>query len=269
MIVLTRDEEANIAACLALLDWADEVILVDSGSADDTIGRARAARPDLQVHVHPFTDFGQQRNWALDCASPRHEWVLFLDADERCTPACAEAIRRAIEKPGDCVGFFLCCRNWFLGRWIRHCTLYPSWQLRLLRAGKVRFVKEGHGQRETSDGPLGYLDEPYDHYPLSKGIADWIARHNRYSTAEVELIEQYCREPLELRAAFARDPIRRRRCLKRILARMGCRAVAQFGYTYVLRGGFLDGMAGLHYCLLRAAHEIHVSAKLAELRKSN
>lgn len=264
VIILTGNEERNIAECVADLDWADDVIVVDSYSTDATLEEARRARPDVRIFQNPFEDFGQQRNWALDETGPRHEWILFLDADERCPPAFAEAIRRTVADPGEKVGFFLCYRNMFLGQWIKRSTFFPSWQLRLLKQGEVRYRKEGHGQRELTDGPLGFIQEPYDHYGFSKGVADWIARHNQYSTDEVELILRLASEPLRLTDLLRRDPVVRRRCLKRIAARIPLRPMTRFLYSYIVRGGFLDGLAGWHYCLLRASHEIHVQAKLVE-----
>lgn len=268
IVILTMNEELNIRACLETVAWADDVVLVDSGSRDRTVELARQARPDVRVLEHPFLDFGDQRNWALDHAELRHDWVLFLDADERCTPACASAIGDAIRGPGDQSGFFLTCRNFFLGRWIKRCTFYPSWQLRLLRKGLVRYRKEGHGQREVTDGPLGYIREPYDHYGFSNGIEHWIARHNKYSTNEVELIQQLRLQPLQLKDLFSADPVARRRGLKRLAARVGCRPLARFLYMYIFRAGFLDGYPGLVFCMLRVAHEIHITAKLAEARAS-
>jgi glycosyltransferase involved in cell wall biosynthesis len=266
-IILTLNEEANIRPCLECLDWIDDLVIVDSGSRDGTLALAAEARKDVRIMSHPFKDFGDQRNWALDFSNPKYEWVLFVDADERITAECSEAIRRAVENPGSCVGFYLSSRSFFLGRWIKHCTLYPSWQLRLLKIGHVRFRKEGHGQREVSEGPLGYVRKPYDHYGFSKGISDWIDRHNVYSGEEVELIERVRSEPLEIKDLFA-GPVERRRCLKRIAARAGCRPFLRFVYMYVIRGGILDGRAGWHFCLLRVAHEIHITAKLAEARRA-
>jgi glycosyltransferase involved in cell wall biosynthesis len=264
VMILTLNESANIEDCLAYLDWADDVIMVDSYSTDDTIERALRVRPDLRVFEHAFRDFGDQRNWALDNTAPRNEWILFLDADERCNEACAASIRSAIRGAHDTVGFHLACRNMFLGRWIRHCTLYPSWQLRLLKAGRVRYRKEGHGQREVTQGEVGYIDQPYDHFGFQKGIADWIERHNHYSTQEIELIMRLRQERLQLGDLLARDPIVRRRCLKRLAARIGFRPWLRFFYIYFVRGGVLDGRAGLQFSLLRLAHEIHIEAKLAE-----
>ena len=266
VIILTHNEEENVAECLRSLAWAEDVIVVDSLSTDRTLDVGVQARPDVRIFSHPFQDFGDQRNWAIDHTAPRHGWILFLDADERCDPACIEAIQAAVRDPGDKIGFYLTCRNWFLGRWIKRCTLYPSWQLRLFKNGTVRFRKEGHGQREVTDRPLGYIRQPYDHYGFSKGVAEWIARHNAYSTNEVELIQRLRREPVQLSRLFARDAVRRRRCLKRLAARVGFRPLFRFLYLYLLRGGFLDGRAGLLFCLLRAAHEIHITVKLAEQR---
>jgi glycosyltransferase involved in cell wall biosynthesis len=263
-VLLTLNEEVNVAACLATLAWVDDVVVVDSGSRDDTVERVLAARPDARVFTHAFKDFGDQRNWALDHAEPRHEWVLFLDADERCTPACAEAIRRALTPDSKVDGYYLTCRNMFLGQWIRRCTFYPSWQLRLLRMGRVRFRKEGHGQREIADGPLGYIREPYDHFGFSKGVEEWVSRHNRYSTNEVELIQRLRAEPLHPEDLVKGDPVVRRRALKRLAARLGFRPLLRFLYMYILRAGFLDGRAGWVFCRLRVAHEIHIEAKLKE-----
>ena len=267
VIILTFDEEANIRSCLETLAWADDIVIVDSGSRDRTLELAKQARPDARVFAHPFADFGDQRNWALDNANSRYEWIFFLDADERCTPECANAICAAIRNPGNSAGFFLTCRNFFLGRWIKHCTFYPSWQLRLLRAGRVRFRKEGHGQREVSEGPLRYIPEPYNHFGFSKGMENWIARHNLYSTNEVELIHRLRLEPVNWADLVSLDPVRRRRGLKHLAARVGCRPLLRFLYMYVFRAGFLDGYPGFVFCMLRVSHEIHITAKLAETRR--
>jgi glycosyltransferase involved in cell wall biosynthesis len=268
VIILTYNEAANIPLCLATVEWADDVIVVDSESTDGTVQIARDVRPDVRAFVHPFRDFGEQRNWALQETAPKHDWVLFLDADERCNSECSAAIREAVKTGGPNVGFYLTYRNFFLGHWIKRCTLYPSWQLRLLKLGEVRFQKEGHGQRELTEGPLGYIHEPYDHYGFSKGIAHWIERHNRYSSDEMELLWRLRHEPLRPLELVRGGPIARRRCVKRIGARVWCRPLVRFLYTYILRRGFLDGHAGLIYCLLRVAHDIHVDTKLAEARFS-
>jgi Glycosyltransferases involved in cell wall biogenesis len=265
VIILTRNEAVNIAACIDSLSVFGEIVIVDSGSTDQTREILRGAYPHIRVLEHPFKDFGQQRNWALDHVKPAHSWILFFDADERCTPAFADAIASAVSEPGGNVGFFLCYRNMFLGQWIKRCTMYPTWQLRLLMAGRVRYQKDGHGQREVIDGRAGYIGVPYDHFGFNKGISEWIARHNEYSTNEVELLESLRGAPLRLFDAFARDRVQRHRALKRLGAHAPLRPVVRFLHLYVIRGGCLDGRAGLLYCGLQFAHELHILAKGSEL----
>lgn len=264
VVILTHNEAVNIVSCVTCLSEFAEIVVVDSGSTDGTLEILGDRFSHIRVLQHSFQDFGQQRNWALDHGNSRHEWILFLDADERCTPACAAAIHAAVVNPEDHVGFFLCYRNMFLGRWIRHCAMYPTWQLRLLKRGHVRYAKAGHGQREVMDGSAGYVSVPYDHYGFSKGIKEWVARHNEYSSNEIELIKELASAPVGLSGLFAGDSVRRHRTLKRLAARAPLRALVVFVYLYFIRRGFLDGRPGLLFCLLRVANELHMMAKLAE-----
>ncbi len=264
VVILTHNEAVNIVPCVEDVRAFAEIIVVDSGSTDGTVEILQNRFPQIRVLRHAFEDFGQQRNWALDHGNPRHEWILFLDADERCTPECAEAIDAAVTNPAGHVGFFMCCRNMFLGRWIKHCTMYPTWQLRLLKQGQVRYQKEGHGQREVLDGSAGYISAPYDHLGFSKGVKEWVARHNEYSSNEIELIKALANAPIGISGLFAGDPIQRHRTVKRLSARTPLRALVVFVYLYFIRRGFLDGRPGLLFCLLRVANEIHMAAKLAE-----
>ena len=171
-----------------------------------------------------------------------------------------------VANSGGHVGFFLCYRNFFLGRWIKRCTMYPTWQLRLLRAGHVRYRREGHGQREVMSGSAGYITEPYDHHGFSKGTKDWIARHNEYSSNEIEVMEALASQPTGLSGLLSSDPVQRHRTLKALGTRTPLRPIARFIYLYVIKLGFLDGRPGLLFCLLLLAYELHVVVKLAEAR---
>ena len=265
VIVLTQDEEINIRECLESLTSFSEVIVVDSGSTDHTIPIIENEFPQVRLLRHGFEDFGAQRNWAIDHASPCNPWILFFDADERMTESCRQDIERAVGCADPHVGYYLTYRNYFLGRPIVRCTLYPTWQLRLFRFGQVRFRAEGHGQREVTDGPLGYLKAPYDHYGFSHGVSHWIARHNRYSSEEARLVLRLKNEPLRFKDLLSASSIERRRCLKRLAAHVGFRPFFRFMYLYFIRLGLLEGRAGLLFCLLRCAQEIHISTKIAEL----
>ena len=264
VIILTHNEEPNIFDCLSSVAWAGDVIIVDSGSSDATLAEAVRACPNVRTFHHPFQDFGDQRNWALDQTAPRHEWVLFLDADERCPPELAASIQTAISRDSNVVGYYLCYKNFFLGRWLKRCTRFPTWQLRLFQRGEVRYEKMGHGQREVTAGPLDYIHEPYDHYGFSQGVAHWIARHNTYSSEEIGLLDQLRQEPLTLSDLWNADHVGRTRCMKRIAARLPFRPLVGFFYLYIWKRGFLDGSAGLMFCLLRLTHEIHMVVKQAE-----
>ena len=263
-IILTLNEELNIARCLACLKRIDEVILVDSGSTDHTLAIAQEVSPDLRSFQHSFQDFGDQRNWAIDHTDPKHEWLLFVDADEFCTPELLDEIDAFVRSPGSHVGAFIAGKNYFLGRWLKHATHYPSYQLRLFQHGQVRFQKEGHGQREVTSGALYYLQEYWVHEPFSKGIYEWISRHNRYSSDEVELINELKLGPVYWDHFVSMDPIKRRRALKRLAAKIPFRPVLRFAYIYLFKRGFLDGYSGLIYCALLMAHNINIVAKLAE-----
>lgn len=253
-------------ACLAGLREIDDVVLVDSGSNDSTLADAQTARTDVRIYTNPFEDFGQQRNWALDNTNPKHPWVLFIDADEYCTPEFLAELRTFLESPGQWVGAFIAGKNYFFGHWLRHCTMYPSYQLRLLKVGAVRYRKEGHGQREVTDGPLTYFKAGWIHNAMSKGLHQWIARHNQYSTDEAGLLVRLAAERPDWGALISREPIARRRALKQLAARLPLRPFVRFFYVYLLRAGFLDGGAGLRFCALRFAHDIHLVSKVAEER---
>lgn len=268
VMILTYNEERNIGECIESLKRAAEVIIIDSGSTDGTRERALQVRPDARILVNKFEDFGQQRNWALDHANPAHPWVLFVDADEFCTEQLFDEIEGFIQTPGTDVGAYIAGRNYFLGRWLKYSTMYPSYQFRLLRTGTARFEKAGHGQREVTDGAIRYLKQGWRHENFSKGVEDWISRHNRYSTAEVELIARLRGEPLQFREFFSPDRIKRRRAIRLLSTRLPFTPILMFIYTYIIRLGFLDGRAGLIYCSLLMAHQIHVITKISERESS-
>jgi len=266
VVVLTLNEKDNIRRCLDCLERVDDIVVVDSQSTDETVATARDARPDARIFEHPFTNFGEQRNWALDNTQSVHDWILFVDADEFCTDGLLDEIAEFVREPGGSIGAYIAGRNYFLGRWLKHTTMYPSYQLRLLKVGQVRFRKEGHGQREVADGPLHYLKGYWRHEGFSKGVHQWIARHNNYSSDEVELILRLRNEKLRWGALVGGDAIACRRAWKILGAKMPMRPLGRFLYTYVFRLGFLDGYPGFLYCCLRVAHDFHIVVKIAEQR---
>jgi len=264
IIVLTHNEAENLPRCLdSIADWGD-IVIVDSGSTDET--REIAEKANARVYQHPFESFAQQRNWALQHCDLKTSWALFLDADEVATPEFREAVARAIQSANDSVAGFYCCWKMMLGsRWLRRSDSFPKWQFRILRCGRGTFIDSGHGQKEGAvEGQLGYIREPYLHFAFSKGWESWWEKHNKYSSQEAA--DRLARS-VSWRELFARDPSRRNRALKPVLSRIPGWPLWRFLHMYIFKGGFLEGREGFGYCASIAWYEFLVRLKMAELRR--
>ena len=238
--VITLNEEARLGPCLAsVAGWADEIVVVDSGSADRTVEVARAFTN--QVSAHPFQGYGAQKNLAL--ARCRHEWVLSLDADERVTPELRAEIDRVLGREPAETGFAVPRRNLFGGVWLRHGGLYPDYQLRLLRRAASRFRDPAVHESAETAGPTGRLQAALVHESY-QGVADFVARANRYSDLAAR----------ELAAG------RRPGGVAALLVRPAWR----FFSMYVVRRGFLDGRPGLVVAVLYAYYVFLRAAKAQE-----
>ncbi|MCL6647227.1 MAG: glycosyltransferase family 2 protein [Chloroflexi bacterium] len=176
--VITANEEANIAACLRSLAWADELLVVDSGSTDRTVAIARQL--GARVEVRPFTTFADQRNAALTWATG--DWVFFLDADERMGRALATQVRAALTS--DYAGFWVPRRNIILGHRMRGGGWWPDKQLRLLRRGRAHY-NPARGVHEVAelDGPAGELTAPLLHYNYQR-LSQLFAKQRFYAAQE-------------------------------------------------------------------------------------
>ncbi|MBI4937803.1 MAG: glycosyltransferase family 2 protein [Nitrosomonadales bacterium] len=226
VIVITRNEARNIRACLQSVSWADEIIVVDSGSTDDTVAVAREFTP--QVYQHDWPGFGAQKNRALGYASKA--WVLSLDADERVTPELRQQIEQAMGSAAR-DGFYLPRLSQFCGRFIRHSGWYPDYVLRLFKREKGRFSDDLVHESVMLQGSSGRLSSPLLHY----SYMDKADVHRK--------IEQYA-------AAAALQMHRSGKAVSRADAPL--RAGWAFLRTYLLRLGFMDGMAGLGIARMNA-----------------
>ena len=265
--ILTYNEELDIAACIESAQLSDDVIVVDSISSDRTV--EIAAHYPVQIVQHAFESHGRQRTWMLKEVPTKYEWVYILEADERMTPElfaeCLEAIQTS-----EYVGYYVAERVMFMNRWIRYCTQYPRYQLRLFHKDKVWFSDYGHTEREVCDGATSFLKETYPHYTCSKGLTRWIEKHNRYSTDEaVETLHQLEAGTVNWRTLlWGRSEVERRRALKDLSLRLPGRPIVRFIYMYVLLGGFLDGKAGFTWCTLQAFYEYLILLKVWELKQA-
>jgi glycosyltransferase involved in cell wall biosynthesis len=271
VLVLTRNEEANIAACLKSVRWADEVFVVDSFSTDSTMEIAE--RLGAKVRTHRFQGYAAQRNWALGHLPFSNDWVLMLDADER-VPAdlAAEIVRVARDPLEGRAGFYLKFRHIFLGRWLKRGGLYPTWVLRLFRRQRVRFEERPLNEHAILDGAAGYLQQPFDHQDR-KSLADWVARHNRYAGLEAE---EFLQETVaggydsSIRIRLRGSQAERKRWIKLMIWNrlpLLARPFLFFFRNYFLKLGFLDGRAGFVYHVLWSFwYPFLVSARILERR---
>lgn len=245
VVVVTRNEAANIEACLASVAFADEWIVVDAASTDATRELA-AARGARVVETADWPGFGAQKNRAL--AAARGDWVLSLDADERVTPELALRIRAVVARDGAspaAAGYELSRLSSFCGQWMRHGDWYPDRVLRLFRRGAGRFSDDLVHERLDVDGPIGRLDGELLHYTMAT-LDDALDKMNRYSSGRA----------LERHRAGRRGGLR---------AAIG-HGVWAFLRCYALRLGCLDGRLGLVLALYVAEGTYYRHLKTGWLR---
>jgi len=264
VVILTHNEETNIGRCLDSVSWSDDILVVDSFSEDRTIEISK--RQGARVIQRAFEDFSSQRNFASEEGNLKYEWVLHLDADEIVTPELRADLSEAAFGEKD--AYRVSSKLIFCGKFLRHAGLFPWYQVRFGRKQTLRFKQVGHGQRETLEpGRIGTLKSSLLHFNFSKGLSDWIERHNRYSTAEAQQnVYGYTDDDVPILDLLSTETHRRRRAAKKIFRRLPCRATIRFIYMYLLRGGILDGKAGLTYCRLLAWYEWLIVLKEREIR---
>jgi (heptosyl)LPS beta-1,4-glucosyltransferase len=231
VVVLTRNEEENIAECLDTVRWADETLVLDSLSDDATVEIARSK--GAKVLERPFDNYALQRNAALEMASS--EWVFFVDADERIPPELADEIRRVVSR-ADLDGWWVPRRNYIFGAWIRHAGWYPDYQLRLLRRAKARYDERQEVHELVQlDGEAGYLKNPLVHYNYST-VEEFRHKQDTYTDFEARMLFKSGQRARPWN--FLLQPLR------------------QLHWRYVTLRGYRDGWRGLLLSLLMAYYEL-------------
>jgi len=263
VLVLTKNEEQDLPGCLASVSWSDDVQVLDSMSADRTVEVAREY--GAQVTQRAFDNWAAHQNWALANLRFRHPWVFYIDADERVTPALRESMLAAVRMPGEMVAFRVERRDFLMGTWLRHVQV-SAFYMRLFRPEKMRYERLVNPV-SLPDGPVGTVSGYLDHFPFSKGISQWITRHNSYSTLEAQQILANRRgvpEASVMAALFEKDFHRRRYHQKEIFYRLPGRPFAKFLLLYFVKLGFLDGHVGLTYSVLQSIYEYFIVLKTRE-----
>ncbi len=266
ILVLTKNEQQDLPGCLQSVAWANDIVVYDSFSTDRT--RDIAASAGARIIERLFDDWASHQNWGLRNISFRHPWVFYIDADERLTPeAAAELQTIASNLDPIYVAYRIRRRDFFQGHQLRHVQSSP-WYIRFFRPKFVHYERLVNPVTVV-DGAVGDLQHPLDHYPFSKGLSHWIARHNSYSTFEALQILQNrtTQERFRLSAAFfERDFNRRRFHQKELFYRLPARPLIKFLLLYVLKRGFLDGRPGFTYALLQSIYEAMIVLKVQELK---
>jgi glycosyltransferase involved in cell wall biosynthesis len=277
VLVPVKNEAANLGECLASVSFAQQIVVIDSGSIDATQAIADKAGAEL-VEFGWNGKFPRKKNWALENVPWQNEWVLIVDADERITPELQRQIIAAIGRT-DVDGFYLNRRFWFLGGWINHCGYFPSWNLRLFRhrLGRYEHIEIddtfASGDNEVHEhvllnGRTDYLRAPMEHYAFPD-IATFIEKHNRYSTWEAAAAAKLDGRSggNTLRATPFGTALERKRWLKQIGMRAPFRPSFRFLYHYVWKQGFRDGYRGWVLSRLLAWYERLIVLKQREMKK--
>ena len=243
--IITLNEAANLPRTLASVRWADEIVVVDSGSTDLTCEIAREC--GAKVYIEEWKGFAAQKNSALDKAAS--EWVLSLDADEEVSEELAHSIGCVIGNTGASIGYQVARRNLFLGRWMKHGGFYPDRKLRLWKHGAGRFADRPVHETAVVSGPIGTLAGNLIHHAYPT-LNEYIEHMNRYSS---------------LGAQFAVNSGKSGKNIFSFIANVLVRPQLTFLYNYFLRLGFLDGREGL---LSHLYHRSYVSWKYAKAWES-
>jgi len=244
VIVIAKDEEASIARTLESVAFADEVVVVDSGSTDRTVAIARGLGAKVTINAD-WPGFGPQKNRALDLATG--DWVLSLDADEWLTAESAEEIRRVVgANAAEVAAYRMPRRSSFCGRFLRHSGWWPDYVLRLFRRGRARFSDDVVHERVIADGKIGTLSLPIMHETFVD-LEDLVDKMNRYSTHGARQLQR------EGKSSSLVEAI--------------ARALWAFFRTYVLRAGFLDGREGFMLAWATAEGTYYRYAKLMRLQR--
>lgn len=237
--IITRNEEADLGAALESVCWADEIVVVDSGSTDRTVEIAR--RFTAQVTVHPWQGYVGQKNLAASMTT--NDWVLSLDADERVTPELAASIRAALTNPTDAA--YRCSRvAWHLGQWIRSTDWYPDRQVRLYDKRQAEWSGRHVHEALAVRGSIGTLAGELQHYPY-RDIADHLETIDRYTTLAAKQMHEQGRRPG--------------------LPAMVLQPLFAFSRNYLLRGGLRDGRTGFVISAMNAYYVFLKFAKTWEL----
>jgi len=251
VLILTHNEEKNILDCIRSIR-SDDIWVLDSGSDDETVALAKMLGANVRHRC--FDNYANQRNYGFSLPF-KYEWILALDADERLPDVDKNKMSVFLSKQNSDVSMITVRRRDYLwGRWLRGASGYPVQFPRIFRRGKIS-VKRSINEVYECDGKVLNTRLYLEHYPFSKGIDAWIAKHNRYSTMEVNALK--CTSTDYNLDNYSKT----RQKLKSIFYKLPGRPLIIFMYLYLYKLGILAGWPGLCFCILRSYYEFMIIIK--------
>jgi glycosyltransferase involved in cell wall biosynthesis len=266
ILILTLNEEMNLPACLESVKWSDDIVVLDSYSADKTAEIAENF--GSRIVKREFDNWSAHQNWAMENIPFKYEWVFYLDADERMPNVLKDEIVSIATKKTNGVKAYYCGRrNYFMGHWIKH-AMPPGNIMRFFKPQHIRFERLVNPV-PIINGKHGYLTNYFDHYNFSKGITEWIDKHNKYSLLEAkEGIKLKRSRAGSFQDIFSNDKSIRRKALKELSFRLPFRPIVKFIYLYFIKFGFLDAKPGFTYCILQSIYEYMIVLKMREIERN-
>ena len=262
IIILTYNEENSLEDCLNHIKFCDDIVVIDSNSNDNTVEIAK--KNGARVYINKFKDFGEQRNFAIEKVNYKYDWVFHLDADELFTENLKKECELSL-KNYEFGAFMVPSKMMLYGKWLKYSGSYPVYQMRFHKIGDARFIKYGHGQRESDlKNGLGYLNSAYLHNSFEKGISSWLLKHIKYAENEASQFEKD-KKKYNLLNLISKSKLIRYRELKKVSSLLPMKPLLRFIYYYVYKRGFMDGRIGFEYCKMQFLYELMISIKAFEI----
>jgi glycosyltransferase involved in cell wall biosynthesis len=264
IFIQTLNEEDNLPRCLQSVSFSDDIVVLDSFSSDQTEAIARTA--GARFFQRHYDGRAANQNWAVENIPFKYPWIYYSDADEVVTPELRDEILQVVSDLNRKeVVYRLRYKNMFMGGWNRHSSMYPTWVPRLFRPEHIRWER-GANPVPIVNGKEGQLQGHFLHYSFNKGMDAWFDKHNKYSRFEaIETMKELRNSTFRWRDLVRGNTASRRQALKKLSFRLPARPIIKFIYMYFFRGGWLDGIAGLHYCILQSVYEYMIVIKVREI----
>jgi glycosyltransferase involved in cell wall biosynthesis len=268
ILILTKNEEQDLPACLQSVSWSDDIHVLDSFSNDRTIEIAQSF--NATITQRKFDNWSTHQNWALKNIKFKHPWVLYLDADERVSLQLKEELLVFDTTISDIAAYEIRRKDYaWNGKWLKYSQVSPYY-LRLFQPGKIRYERLVNPV-SIPEGPVKRLNGSLHHYPFSKGFTYWFQRHLGYAEMEAKTrindISNNVNFSLK-KALFSKDFTEKRFHQKGLFYKMYGRPLIKWSYMMFWRKGFLDGITGLRYATMQAIYEYFIIIKTRELQKT-